>query len=217
MKTPNRTWLKATAAVALFLIALTSCGSSQQTTKKYSREDELNEKITQLTQTGWQIHGSSRTLKGKLIEHYDKLEANPDIYEVSGSSTGCRSITVCRTAALNAAAIDFATKMGQDLKGKTMRDMGIDEGAETPTEYNKFQEACVSKFEASIKGELVESFAIIRSNESGLNNYTIYYLVDRASVRKQRTQAIKDAMEESKLRNDYANSVEKFIDGDIEK
>ena len=145
-----------TVALTVFAIALlTSCGSSKKASSAtYTRADELNEKLQQLEQSGWQIHGSTRTLRGKLSEHYARMDANPDLYEVIGTSTGCRSVTVCRTAALNAASVDMAAKMGQDLRGKAMRDMGVDEGAEMPAEYNRFQEACISKFQGAIKGEL---------------------------------------------------------------
>lgn len=194
---------------------LTSCGSSQKTAV-YTRETEMNEKLQELTQAGWQLHGSARTLRGKLSEHYAKLDANPDWYEVIGTSTGCRSVTVCRAAAFNAACAEMAAKVGQELRGKTMRDMGTDEGAEMPLEYNSFQEACISKFQAVIKEDLEESIALIRKNPNGLNSYEIFYLVDRHSARKKRTQAIKSALEESNLQKDYARSVEKFVNDDIE-
>lgn len=206
-----------TLALTCFAIALiTSCGSTKSSSTTYTRADELNEKMNQLEQAGWQIHGTTRTLRGKLTEHYDKMDANPDYYEVIGTSTGCRSVTVCRAAALNAASVDIAAKMGQDLRGKAMRDMGLDEGAEMPAEFNRFQEACISNFQAAVKGELLESFALIRKGADGLNSYEIYYLVDRQSARKKRAQAIEDALEESKLRNEYARSVEKFIDSEVE-
>lgn len=206
-----------TLALTCFAIALiTSCGSTKSSSTTYTRADELNEKMNQLEQAGWQIHGTTRTLRGKLTEHYDKMDANPDYYEVIGTSTGCRSVTVCRAAALNAASVDIAAKMGQDLRGKAMRDMGLDEGAEMPAEFNRFQEACISNFQAAVKGELLESFALIRKGADGLNSYEIYYLVDRQSARKKRAQAIKDALEESKLRNECARSVEKFIDSEVE-
>lgn len=206
-----------TLAMTCFAIALfTSCGSSKSSSATYTRADELNEKMNQLEQAGWQIHGTTRTLRGKLTEHYEKMDANTDLYEVIGTSTGCRSVTVCRAAALNAASMEMAAKMGQDLRGKAMRDMGLDEGAEVPDEFNRFQEACISNFQAAVKGDLMESFALIRQGADGLNSYEIYYLVDRQSARKKRSQAIKDALEESKLRNEYARSVEKFIDGEVE-
>lgn len=216
MKTNKMKLLKIVALI-LTVITFSSCGSSQKVTKSYSRADELNEKIAEYTHAGWQIHGSTRTLKGKLTEHYEKMDGNPDLYEIIGTSTGCRSITACRATALNAASIDFATKMGQDLKGKTMRDMGLDEGAEPTAEYNKFQEACIGSFQGSIKGDMTESFALIQPNANGVNNYIIYYFVDKQAVRKKRTQAIKDALEESKLRQEYAKSIEKFVDGDMDK
>lgn len=202
-------------ALTIFAIALfASCGSSKQTT--YTRENELNERLNELVQAGWTIHGTSRTLRGKLSEHYAKMDANPDLYEVIGASTGCRSVTVCRAAAFNAACVEMAVKMGQDLRGKTMRDMGADEGAEMPTEYNRFQEACISKFQGAIRGELEESLAVIHKRANGLNDYEIYYLVDKQSARKKRTQAIKDALEESNLHKEYAKSVEKFINDEVE-
>lgn len=207
-----------TVALTFFAIALfTSCGSSKKTSSTtYTRADELSEKLQQLVQAGWQVHGSTRTLRGKLSEHYAKMDVNPDFYEVIGTSVGCRSVTVCRASAFNAACVEMAIKMGQDLKGKAMRDMGVDEGAEVPAEYNRFQEACISKFQGAVKGELEESFALIRKGADGLNSYEIYYLVDKQSVRKKRSQAIRDALEESNLRNDYAKSVEKFINDEVE-
>lgn len=213
----NRQALLTVAFAAFIITLLVSCGSSKKASSvTYTRADELNEKLQQLEQAGWQIHGSTRTLRGKLSEHYAKMDTNPDLYEVIGTSTGCRSVTVCRAAALNAASVEMAAKMGQDLRGKAMRDMGVDEGAEMPAEYNRFQEACISKFQGAIKGELEESFALIRKGVDGLNSYEIYYLVDKQSARKKRSQAIKDALEESNLRNEYAKSVEKFIDGEVE-
>lgn len=207
-----------TVALTFFAIALfTSCGSSKKASSTtYTRADELSEKLQQLVQAGWQVHGSTRTLRGKLSEHYAKMDVNPDFYEVIGTSVGCRSVTVCRASAFNAACVEMAIKMGQDLKGKAMRDMGVDEGAEVPAEYNRFQEACISKFQGAVKGELEESFALIRKGADGLNSYEIYYLVDKQSVRKKRSQAIRDALEESNLRNDYAKSVEKFINDEVE-
>lgn len=207
-----------TVALTFFAIALfTSCGSSKKTSSvAYTRVDELNEKLQQLEQAGWQVHGSTRTLRGKLREHYAKMDANPDFYEVIGTSSGCRSVTVCRASAFNAVCVEMATRMGQDLKGKAMRDMGVDEGAEVPAEYNRFQEACISKFQGAIKGELEESFALIRKGADGLNNYEIYYLVDKQSARKKRSQAIRDALKESNLHQEYAKSVEKFINDEVE-
>lgn len=213
MKVKSLVW---NCAAVLCITVFLSCGSSKKAVEqRYSRADELKEKLGEYTQAGWAIHGSTRTLQGKLIEHYDKLDANPDLYEVIGTSTGCRSVTVCRASALNAACVDFAVKMGQSLKGKTMRDMGIDEGTEVPTEYNKFQEACISKFQTEIKGELQESLALIKNNGSN-NEYQMFFIVDKESAKKKRTQAIKDALKESKLNQEYAHAVEKFINDDVE-
>ncbi len=203
------------AMLAAIVTLFASCGANKQ--KSYSRFDELNEKIATLEQEGWVIDGSTRTLKGALMAHYDKIDSNTNLYETVGNSNGCRSTTVCRASALNAASVDFAVKMGQDLKGKTMRDMGLDEGAEVSNEYNRFQEACISKFAHSIKGDLQESFAVKQVNpNTGLNNYQIYFIVDKNAIYTRRTDAIKSALLESRLNQEYAIAVEKFIDGEID-
>ncbi|MFR9543495.1 MAG: hypothetical protein SNH27_15775 [Rikenellaceae bacterium] len=213
----NLSNLSRAALVAVVVMLFTSCGASKQAVQSYSRYDELNEKLFELEQQGWVIDGSTRTLKGALSSHYDKIDSNDNLYEAVGNSTGCRSITVCRASALNAASVDFAVKMGQDLRGKTMRDMGLDESAEVSNEYNRFQEACISNFAQSIKGDLQESFALKQTNpSSGLNNYQIYFIVDKNAINTRRTDAIKSALEESKLNQEYARAVEKFIDGEID-
>ena len=203
------------ALVYSAIVLLAACGSSKKANSIYTRADEMNEKLQELVNAGWQVHGSTRTLKGKLAEHYAKMDANSDLYEVIGTSTGCRSITVCRASAVNAACVEIAVKVGQDLVGKTIRDMKTDEGAEVPVEFNRFMEACKSKFETSIKGELEESLALIRSGRDGLNSYEIFFLVDKQSARKRRTQAIKDALEETKLDKEYARVVEKYVDDEV--
>lgn len=192
----------------MFVVLVSACGSGKTITAK---EDLVGEKVAELTNEGWKIHGASHPLRWKLERHYNQLDANPNLVEQLGTSTGCRSITVCRASAINAASMEIATKMGQKLKGRTMRDLGLDESSDTPDEYNKFQQACIGAFEGSIKGELEESFSLIKPRADGNNNYEIYFLYDKKKAEAHSAEAIKAALEKSKLREEYRESVQKSI------
>lgn len=196
------------------MVTLIACGSSKSAKQmRYSASREITDKLKEYTRNGWQVHGTTRTLRGKLIEYYSKKEANPNLYELIGTSTGCRSITVCRAAALNAACMELATKVGQDLKGKTMRDLGGDEGAEVPMEYNKFQSVCIGNFQASIQEDMIEGLALIRK-VGEVNDYEIFYLIEKYEIQRKRRRAIEEALKESQLNKEHIRTVEKFIDDD---
>lgn len=193
----------------MFVVLVSACGSSK---KVVTKKDLVTEKVEELTKEGWKIHGASYPLHWKLEQHYNKMDANPNLIEQLGSSTGCRSITVCRASAINAASMEIALKMGQKLKGRTMRDLGLNESSATSEEYNKFQQACIGAFEESIKGELEESFALIRSKADGVNDYEIYFVYDKKKAEARSSEALKKALEESKLREEYRQSVQKSIE-----
>lgn len=200
--------------VLLCMATLISCGSSKSAKDiRYSTSREIADKMKEYTRGGWQVHGTTRTLRGKLIEYYTKKESNRNLFELIGTSTGCRSITACRAAALNSACMNLASQMGQDLKGKTMRDLNVDEGSEVPKEYNTFQTICIGNFQASIQEDMIEGLSLIRK-AGGVNDYEIYYLIDKTEIQKKRRLAIEDALKKSQLKNEHIQTIEKLLDDD---
>lgn len=190
---------------ALFMV---SCGSSKSSGKEHN---EVEEKLAEFAAEGTKIHGTTRTLRGKLTEHYEKRKSG-DYMEIIGSSEGCKSTTVCRMAASNAASMEVARMMGESLRGSTMRDLGFKDATELPEEYNRFEAACISYFEQSIKGLFTESMATIQPRADGTNNYSIYYLIDRKEVAKCGENAIKKAVEDVKMHGEVQGAVMKNID-----
>lgn len=66
------------AMVTLLLIGgfSQSCSSSKKSAKStYSRADELNDRLKEFNSAGWEIHGTTRTLKGKMHEHYEAMDS----------------------------------------------------------------------------------------------------------------------------------------------
>lgn len=204
MKKLQNVWM-----LLMLVVLVSACGSSRKVVVK---EDLVAEKLAELTAEGWKIHGASYPLRWKLEQHYNKMDANPNLVEQLGTSTGCRSITVCRASAINAASMEIASKMGQKLKGRTLRDLGLNEASATSEEYNKFQQACIGAFEESIKGELEESFSLIKPKAGGDNDYEIYFVFDKKKAESRSSEAMKAALEASKLREEYRQSVQKSIE-----
>ena len=77
------------AAIALFF----SCGSKKQASH-YSVQDEISEKLAEYKTAGWQIQGSSRTLRGVLSSVIDRLNENPDLVEVTGTANNFAVVSI---------------------------------------------------------------------------------------------------------------------------
>ena len=82
------------AAIALFF----SCGSKKQASH-YSVQDEISEKLAEYKTAGWQIQGSSRTLRGVLSSVIDRLNENPDLVEVTGTANNFAVVSIGKEAA----------------------------------------------------------------------------------------------------------------------
>lgn len=175
----------------------------------YTRSEELNELVNQWTKEGWKVHGSTRTLRGALQQHYGRLAANPDLMERIGTATNCTSVTVCRLAALNSAGLDYAMAVADEVKGIFGRDLSVNEsGGE---EYNRFYVSFAGKIEAQIHGQLEESFALIKM-ENGKNQYKIYFLMDRNAAKKARLSALEDAIRESEQGMEVTVKAKKYLE-----
>lgn len=192
-----------TLVLCLSTLVFFSCGSSKSSGKKY---DEVADKLQEYATGGWAVHGTSHTLRAKLTEHYAKLAGNADLVERTGTSTGCRSITVCRAAAINSASMELAKHLGQVMKGSTMADMGFNDASQLPEEYNKFQEACISKYQASIRGILEESYAIIQRRPDGTNVYEIVFLLDKKLAQQRWEDSVNGSLNSAKM-NQELNKV----------
>lgn len=193
-----------TLVLCLSTMLFFSCGSSKSSGKKY---DEVADKLQEYATGGWAIHGTSHTLRAKLTEHFAKLAANTDLIERTGTSTGCRSITVCRAAAINSASMELAKQLGQKMKGSTLADLGYKDASQLPDEYNKFQEACVSTYEASIRGLLEESYALIQRRADGTNVYEIHFLLDKKLAQQRWEDSVHGALSSAKMNEELNKSV----------
>lgn len=177
-------------------------------------DKELNKVVRQWSKEGWKLHGSSLSLRSALQLHYERLSSNPDLTERVGTATNCTSVTVCRLAALNSACMEYAMSVAGEAKGLFEQFLFVNES--TGEEYDKFKTSFAGKMELSIRGQLQESFALIKK-ENGKNQYMIFYLLDRKEAERCYLKALEDAIGEAGVETEAGirlmKSMEKIFKG----
>lgn len=206
----KETFLKA-VCVLVSVCVLSSCGGAKKVAKPYN---EVEDKIAKYEKDGWSIHGSTRTLRGKLTDHYAEVEAN-NLKEISGTSTGCRSITVCRAEATNAAMTNFITLAGTDFEGKVLNNLSKDLKEDKVSELNNFRQGFIGRIKGSVRGELKEALALVQTQADGKSNYEIIFTYPEKALENLTKEAMKkamrDAIESAQMSTELAKELEKYI------
>ena len=174
---------------------------------------EYKVKVKEYEKEGWKIYGSSRTLEVALLSHFDKLASEDDVvYEIEGSCSQFKSKNVGHQTCMNNAGIIYAQQAGKSLKGRIATDMAGDTG-NLDAEFDRFYAAYEAMVEKEIKGELQESYCVIREKAGmpGVYEMQAFYLVSENAASKARIRAYENALKESNAAQKYANQVSNFI------
>lgn len=107
------------------------------------------------------------------------------------------------------------------MKGRIVSDMA-NNADDVSAEFDHFYAAYESLVEKEIKGEMIESFSVIR--ETGKEKVTgapiyemqIFYIVDEDAAVTARIRAFENAMRESAAAQKHAEMVSKFINEGFE-
>ena len=79
------------------------------------------------------------------------------------------------------------------------------------TEFARFYAAYERLTQKEIKGELQESFTIMKKNPDGSYDFRMFFTIDEDKALKRRQKALQEAATESGLAQDYAKQVSEFI------
>jgi hypothetical protein len=201
----------------LLLMMIVIIGFSVSTTMAQNKalnkalKKEYKSKIKDLKKGGWELAGSSRSLDVALLLHYQKLNDLNNI-ELPGEVSSCKSLNICRQAALNNACVYYASLAGSKLKGRVVTDMGINQSSEDSSEeFDKMYIAYERLIEKEIKGEIQESFSIVRTNSNGQKEYRTYFLINEDSATKARIRAWENALRESEVAQKYASKISEWV------
>lgn len=191
-------------------LLLAACGA-QKTVLQKAQENEYKNKMKEFKKGGWSLYGSSHTLDVALLSHYEKLnKEGEDAYEIMGSCSNFKSKNVGHQTCLNNAAIIYAQQAGRVLRGRIVSDIASN-GDDASTEFDHFYAAYESLVEKEIRGELQESFSIIKPNGNGTYEMQTFFVVSESAATRARIRAFENAAKESEAAQKYAQKVSDFV------
>ncbi len=193
----------------LMALCLTAVPATVNAQSKWVKK-QVNAKLKDYKKGGYEIFGSSLTLKEALTRHYTKMEEQGDkVREIVGFSQA-KSYNLAANAAKNSAANSYAADCSTQIKGRMLADMAL-EVSENPVEFDKFYAAYEGKIEQEIRGELRPSFSVKRNNPDGTISVEAYFYVDEDAATKARIQAFRNSLTESEIAQKYAQRVSDFV------
>lgn len=205
--------------ILIILTLIFSVGIIQAENKQLmkAREKEYKTKMKQLKKDKWELFGSSRTIEVALLEHYDKLNKyGEDATEIVGVASRFRSKNIGHQQAINNACITYSQQAGSSLKGRLVSDMAAD-GDDSSGEFDHFYAAYERLVEKEIKGEMIESFSIIRCLNPSANEkereyeMQTFFIVNESAASRARIKAMENALKESEAAQKHAEKISEFV------
>lgn len=185
--------------------------NAQNKALRKAQKKEYKAKMKEYKKGGWKIFGSSRSLEVALLTHYDKLNTGgDDVYEVVGIASAFKSKNVGKQTATNNACNIYASQAGSHIKGRIISDMGSN-ADDVSAEFDHFYAAYERLVEKEIRGEMTESFSVIRDRGDGSYEMQTYFLVNESAATRARIRAYENAAKESEAAQKYAEKVSKFV------
>lgn len=184
---------------------------AQNKTLEKARKKEYKAKMKEYKNENWKLFGSSRSLDVALLTHYDKLNnLGEDGNEIVGVASKFKSKNVGKQMAINNACLTYAQQAGSQVKGRIVSDMAGD-GIDADSEFDNFYAAYERLVEKEIKGEMKESYSIIRENGDGTFEMQVYFIVSESAASEARIRAMEAAAKESAAAQKYAQKVADFV------
>lgn len=208
--------------ILMFLLALCmvmpmAAQNNKELNKQLKKEYKL--KMKTLKKENWALFGSSRSLEVMLLKHYEKLNSDDgnDAYEVVGTASNFISKNVGHQAAVNNACNNYARQAGSTVKGRIVSDMSAN-GTDGDGEFDHFYAAYESSVEKEIRGEMTESFSLIREvgktpKGQPLYEMQTYFIISENAACRARLRALDNAKKESEAAQKYADKVSEFVKG----
>ena len=200
--------------IIMFLMALCMVvpAVNAQNSKALNKalKKEYKTKMKEFKKDGWKLYGSSRSLDVVLLKHYEKLnQEGEENYEVVGTCSKFKSKNVGHQTSINNACNIYARQAGSQVKGRIVSDLaGSDDVA---AEFDHFYAAYETLVEKEIKGELQESFSVIRENSDGTYEMQTFFVVNESAATRARVRAMENAAKESAAAQKYAQKVSEFV------
>ena len=205
--------------ILAFMVLALTCSTNvlaQSNALNKALKKEYKTKMKALKNGGWEIFGSSRSMEVALLSHYDKLnKGDGKVYEIVGIASAFKSKNIGRQMAINNACTIYASQAGSMVKGRVISDMGADVD-NLSVEFDHFYAAYERAVEKEIRGEMKESFSIIRQNKDNSYEMQTFFLYDEDAALNARIKAFENAAKESVAAQKYADIISKYINERVE-
>lgn len=194
------------------MIMIPAVSNAQNKALNKALKKEYKMKKKELSREGWKLFGSTRTLDVALLSHYDKLNnLGENGYELLGYATvsSPKHKNLLKQNAIANACNTYARNCGSHVKGRTANDMGLTDAEKS--EFEHFYAAYEALVEKEIRGELKESFSLIKEINKEQVDMQVFFIVDEDAATRARIRAFENAKKESEVAQKYAEQVSKFI------
>lgn len=191
-----------------FVLSLTGAVAQNKTLQKQMKK-EYKVKMKEFRKGGWKVFGTSRSLEVALLQHYEALKSE-DNQEIVSQVSRFKSKNIGQQTAMNNACNIYANQAGSTLRGRIVSDMAGN-GDDAQAEFDHFYAAYERLVEKEIRGELTESFAVIRANRDGTFEMQAFFIVNENAATRARIRAMENAQKESEAAQRYADKVSKFV------
>ena len=112
--------------------------------------------------------------------------------------------------AVNSACLTYSQQAGSYVKGRVVSDMAGD-GIDAEKEFEHFYAAYERSVEKEIKGEMRESYSVIRDNGDGTFEMQTFFIIDEDAATAARIRAYENAMRETEAAQKHAQKVADFV------
>lgn len=194
------------------MIMIPAASNAQNKALKKALKKEYKMKKKELSKENWKLFGSTRTLDVALLSHYDKLSTlGENGTEVLGyaSVSDSKHKNLLKQNAIANACNTYARNTGSHVRGRTASDMGLTDSEKS--EFEHFYAAYEALVEKEIRGELKESFALIKEVSKNQIDMQVFYIVDEDAASRARIRAFENAKKESEIAQKYAEKVSEYI------
>lgn len=203
--------MKKIITILLMLAMVMPMAVAQNKLLEKAQKKEYKAKIKEFKKEGRKLYGSSRTIEVALLTHYDKLrQLGENGYEVMGEASSFKSKNVGKQMSINNACNIYSRNAGSHVKGRVVSDLAGDVN-NTDAEFEHFYAAYETLVEKEIKGEMQESFSVIKDNKDGTYSMQTFFIINEDAAVKARIRAMENAMKESEAAQKYAKKVSDFV------
>lgn len=193
----------------LAILLLISCGGNKKTAANKGIQGEIEEKLAEYKSNGWQVQGTSRTMRALVSTAIGKLDEDPELIEITGTANNFAVISNGKEAAASNASNRYAASATRLVQGRIANDSKLVQAL--GEERDKLYAAYSSSVERLIRGELKEAYTLIRTRPDGKFDCEIHYLIDETKAKATREEAIREAQKEVLSDQTFGNQIHDYV------